>query len=212
MLGLSLLRNRESSIFLPTKAPFASCGFYGPRYNAFMALSDRSPASRSVVRYRAGGFFRRLLATVVDVVVLAPLLVLLLLALVFWFSPASSHQARPTIEWFLTLLGQGGLVGRGWLIVTGVTWFWYRFVFHAGWGCTLGQRLLGLRLIDEYGERPGLARTGLRALAAIGSLGLAGGGFLWAAFDKQRRTLHDWIAGTYVIRNSSLTSTPRIKK
>lgn len=176
-----------------------------------MALLDRPPPTSSSVRYRAGGFLRRTLATLLDLVVLAPLLFLLLLALAFWFSHPFSRTTQPPTEWLVTLLGQGGLVGRGWLVVGGATWVWYRFVFHAGWGCTVGQRLLGLRIIDEYGERPGLARSGLRAIAAVGSFGLAGGGFLWAAFDKQRRTLHDWVAGTYVVRNPSTKSIVRAK-
>jgi uncharacterized RDD family membrane protein YckC len=37
--------------------------------------------------------------------------------------------------------------------------------------------------------------------AAIGgSLVVAAFGFIWAAFDRHRRTLHDRIAGTIVVR------------
>ena len=34
-------------------------------------------------------------------------------------------------------------------------------------------------------------------LAGVATLFL---GFLWMGFDSEKRGLHDWIAGTYVIR------------
>ena len=46
-------------------------------------------------------------------------------------------------------------------------------------------------------------RLGIVATATAGYLaGLATAflGFLWIGFDAEKRGLHDWIAGTYVIR------------
>jgi Tol biopolymer transport system component len=58
----------------------------------------------------------------------------------------------------------------------------------------------GTRIIDVYGERPSVARAAARTggyLACVATLGL---GFLWIGFDSERRGLHDWVAGTYVVK------------
>lgn len=57
--------------------------------------------------------------------------------------------------------------------------------------------IAGAGLIVGYAFRD----NSLLAAAAIGgSLVLAALGFIWAAFDRHRRTLHDRIAGTVVVR------------
>jgi uncharacterized RDD family membrane protein YckC len=76
----------------------------------------------------------------------------------------------------------------------------YLLVFHIALGRTLGMRLLRLRVIDVYGDRPSPARCVARCagyLAGVATLFL---GFLWMGFDSEKRGLQDWIAGTYVIR------------
>ena len=67
-------------------------------------------------------------------------------------------------------------------------------------GATPGARALGLAVIDRDGRTPGMGRAALRAaLALIGTLALGAG--LWPAFfTKGRRTLHDRVAGTFVVR------------
>jgi len=62
------------------------------------------------------------------------------------------------------------------------------------------MRLLRLKIIDVYGDRPSPARCVARCggyLAGVATLFL---GFLWMGFDSEKRGLQDWIAGTYVIR------------
>jgi uncharacterized RDD family membrane protein YckC len=60
--------------------------------------------------------------------------------------------------------------------------------------------LFKIRIIDVFGDRPSPARCIARVagyLAGVATLFL---GFLWMGFDSEKRGLHDWIAGTYVIR------------
>jgi uncharacterized RDD family membrane protein YckC len=66
-------------------------------------------------------------------------------------------------------------------------------------GQTLGKRLLGLRVISSRGEAPGPLVASVRFLTMVLSLALAGLGFLWCIFDRERRALHDHLSGTYVI-------------
>jgi uncharacterized RDD family membrane protein YckC len=72
--------------------------------------------------------------------------------------------------------------------------------FHAMRGQTLGQTLLGVEIITRVGQRPSVLRSLSRAAAAILSAVCASLGFIWIAFDREKRGLHDWLAGTYVVR------------
>jgi uncharacterized RDD family membrane protein YckC len=76
----------------------------------------------------------------------------------------------------------------------------YLLVFQIIVGRTPGMRLLRIKIIDVYGDRPSAARCVARCagyLAGVATLFL---GFLWMGFDSEKRGLQDWIAGTYVIR------------
>lgn len=69
-------------------------------------------------------------------------------------------------------------------------------------GRTPGQKLLRLRVVDRGGRRPGIVRTAVRVLATLAG-GIVGAlGWLWVAVDVEKRAAHDWIAGTYVVRDA----------
>lgn len=69
-------------------------------------------------------------------------------------------------------------------------------------GRTLGKWIAGLRIERRDGEPLSVGRALLRHLVGypltLLTLGL---GFLVAAFDPQGRALHDWLAGTVVVRS-----------
>lgn len=85
-----------------------------------------------------------------------------------------------------------------------VMWLIYSlyFVLH-GWarrGGTPGMRLAGLRLVDWHQRVPiGYARALLRAVALLVSVLTLGIGFLLPLFRRDRKTLHDVLAGTSVV-------------
>ena len=78
----------------------------------------------------------------------------------------------------------------------GLGYIWY----FTAQGQTLGQRALGIRIIDAAGNPPGAARALGRMLASILSSIPFGLGYLWAAWHPEKRTWHDSLAGTWVIR------------
>lgn len=83
-----------------------------------------------------------------------------------------------------------------------VLYAWY-YVVH-GWarrGGTPGMRLLGLRLIDWKQRVPiGYARAILRLAALLVTVSTFGLGFLLVPFRRDRKALHDLLAGTLVVR------------
>ena len=78
----------------------------------------------------------------------------------------------------------------------------YLALFTALGGQTPGKRLLGLQVVDASGAEPGILRSALRALLALGSGLMVLMGFLLVLFDRRRQALHDKLAHTYVICQS----------
>jgi uncharacterized RDD family membrane protein YckC len=71
----------------------------------------------------------------------------------------------------------------------------------ARWGTTPGKRLLGLQVSAANGSPGiGLGKALLRWLGYFLSFALLGAGFFLIAFSKDKRGLHDLLAGTTVVR------------
>ena len=96
------------------------------------------------------------------------------------------------------LLSARGLVVSQVALTTAYRWLWNSL----GW--SPGKRMLGLRVIDARGTRPGWQR-GLRraAFAVLSDLPLWLG-YGVAALDSERRTWHDRLAGTWVVRAKAI--------
>jgi uncharacterized RDD family membrane protein YckC len=62
------------------------------------------------------------------------------------------------------------------------------------------MRAWKLRLVNSQGRNPSLRQASTRFGLAIISWLSAGGGFIWAFFDPERRTFHDRFAGTWLTR------------
>lgn len=69
-------------------------------------------------------------------------------------------------------------------------------------GKTLGKSLLNLRVVDSDGNTPDFANLLLRNIIGyFASIAVLFGGFIIAFFDEERRTLHDRLANTRVIKD-----------
>lgn len=68
-------------------------------------------------------------------------------------------------------------------------------------GQTPGKMALGIQVVDQRGNVPGIGRAALREIVGkLISLIVIFLGFLWIGWDKQKRGWHDHIGGTYVVR------------
>ena len=163
-----------------------------------------SPPER---RVRVVGLWRRLAAAALDGVLLVPVMTLLAVATAaLGGRPVRSvHELGP--GYLVELAVDGGAAGAAALVMAGIVGFLFFFIFHALRGQTPGQRLLGMRVVDGWGVRPSWPRALLRTAVCFLSLFGAGLGLLWAAFDREKRALHDWLAGTYVIATRFDSST-----
>jgi uncharacterized RDD family membrane protein YckC len=62
------------------------------------------------------------------------------------------------------------------------------------------MRAVKIRIIDLYGDEPSTRRALLRTVGYLAGFATLGLGFLWVGFDAERRGLHDWLSGTYVVK------------
>lgn len=66
-------------------------------------------------------------------------------------------------------------------------------------GCTLGERLLGLRLVKRAGEPAGPLRAVAHALGTMAAVAPLLLGYLWAAVDPQRQGLAEYLSGSLLV-------------
>ena len=163
-----------------------------------------APAVREqrVVRYRVAGFWQRFAAAALDTLVLAPWFALLGVLLGGLFGGRIPRWREIGVDYVVELIVTRSPLVVGGLILCLIIGTLYFTLFQAARGQTVGQHLLGLYVITKSGTRPdllcALARTGAAALGWL----LCGLGLLWIGFDREKRGLHDWLAGTYVVRSS----------
>ena len=92
------------------------------------------------------------------------------------------------------ILGDAGAVG----LVLNLA---YYVLFTGLRGQTPGKMAVGITVIDERGNVPGLTRALIREVPGKLLSGLALGlGFVWVAWDEKKQGWHDKIAKTYVVR------------
>jgi uncharacterized RDD family membrane protein YckC len=72
-------------------------------------------------------------------------------------------------------------------------------------GASPGKSLLGIRVVDHRGGRPGFVRSAVRALAwVVDALTLLVPVALWSAwFSPGHRRVGDFLAGTFVVRRGT---------
>jgi uncharacterized RDD family membrane protein YckC len=143
---------------------------------------------------RRGGFFLRSMAFAVDHLIL--LFTLAIFTVVgflaaeiggggardFFFYP----QARIVLPILLPLA-----------IILFIAYFAF---FHGAWGQTIGKMIFGLRVITIDGQPLSFTRAFSRTIVYTLSAIPFFLGFIWVGFTSSKRSWHDLIAGTMVIR------------
>ncbi|MBS1119958.1 MAG: domain containing protein [Deltaproteobacteria bacterium] len=160
------------------------------------------PSRRDAPVVHVVGFWKRAIAAVLDLSIVIPTALVLtwIVSKISGVHLPSNHLHLLDVDlWIDLVLAADPALVMAIVMFTAIGLV-YLFVLHIVLGRTLGMRLLKLRVIDVYGERPSPARCAARCagyLAGVATLFL---GFLWMGFDSEKRGLQDWIAGTYVVR------------
>ncbi len=133
--------------------------------------------------YRYGGFWARVVASVVDGFVVSAIY-----AVVGALTGLDFFSEDPDrITW--TACG----------IELAISWLYEALMTSSARGATLGKMAVGLRVVTDQGERLTFARATGRFFGKFVSAIILGIGFIMVAFTDRKRGLHDMMAGTLVV-------------
>jgi uncharacterized RDD family membrane protein YckC len=143
---------------------------------------------------RWGGFFRRLFAFVIDLIVIAVLLAIMLSLSYIGYKVGLAGYGR-NLTWhnvtpLLVFATWGGIV-----LAT-----LYFVVFHGSEGKTIGKWILGVRVVGADQAAIGYRQAFLRWIAAVVFAPFVLG-FLWVLWSHEKKAWHDYVARTWVIRD-----------
>ncbi len=121
------------------------------------------------------GFWRRLVAVIIDGVILGAITGILM----------AIFGAQQTASWLGSVIGIIYVIGF---------WTWR--------GQTPGKMVMGIKIIKTDGSPIGIGRAVLRYVGYLVSTIIICIGYLMIAWDSKKQGLHDKIAGTYVVKTS----------
>ena len=82
-----------------------------------------------------------------------------------------------------------------------VLWFVYEAVLVSQWeGYTVGKKVMGIKVVDSSGNPLATVSALVRVVGAYVSGMILGIGYLMMLWDGKKQTLHDKMAGSYVVK------------
>lgn len=150
-------------------------------------MDIKSEIERAIAPAYAG-FWRRVMASIIDLIIIMVVTMPLLVALY-----GSDYFSRTSDE---------GYAGAGDFFVQIVLPAVLTLVFWKMRGATPGKMLMGVRIVDaESLGRPSTGQLLIRYVSYLVSSLPLGLGFLWVAVDRRKQGFHDKLARTVVIQD-----------
>ena len=145
-------------------------------------------------QYSSG--FKRLIAFFIDHIAIGALVSIALWPLWgFPFEFENLHRFRL----YNTDLITGGLSIHNLLRETFII-IYYALMESSKYQATLGKIVIGIKVVNNNGQRLDFSKTLLRNLSKILSAFILGIGYIMIIFDDRKQGLHDKIADTFVVK------------
>ncbi|HET9817994.1 MAG TPA: RDD family protein [Rhodanobacteraceae bacterium] len=147
------------------------------------------------------GFWRRVAAWVIDMLIVGTVHWVLVLSLGTWlivpWAMLGGVHGVAAAKFFDTALQPIGIV---------IVWLYFALFEASAWQATPGKLALGLQVTGERGQRIGFARATGRTFGKYISTLILGVGFLMAGWTARKQALHDLMAGCCVVRKAGLVA------
>jgi uncharacterized RDD family membrane protein YckC len=150
----------------------------------------RPPAAGTPTGY--GGFWIRVVAYIIDGIILN--IGFGIIGLIMGISLIPADPARMDPAEVMAQLGPFQVVA-----LVG-SWLYFALLESSARGATVGKMAMGLRVVDEQGQRISFLRATGRFFAKFISGVILCIGYLMVAFTERKRALHDIMAGTLVVK------------
>ncbi|MBI2761667.1 MAG: protein kinase [Chloroflexi bacterium] len=170
-------------------APPSHAGPIGP---GAMGNTWVAPPPRQQVSGATASFGRRLSAALIDLLISAAIVIVMVIPAILIPMAVMPDATEDEQSDF------GIWVWLAFMIVGG--WLYFALLESSNARATLGKRAAGLVVVDSAGNRLSLGRASVRYAARYLSWCTLLIGFAIAAFSSSRRTLHDVVSGTRVVR------------
>lgn|GEM_PF-2367107 len=163
-------------------------------------VTEKIDETEKPVQY--GGFWRRLAACLIDIVI--GFVIFFVIEYILVYIAGSGSGNPPTLiyfnEWIKGIENNPlfyGEIGACLLVFYIV---YYTILESSVKQGTLGKRALGLKVVNANGERLSPENAFIRSCSKVLSGLIAGVGFFMISFTDKKQGLHDYIAKTYVVK------------
>jgi uncharacterized RDD family membrane protein YckC len=154
--------------------------------------SPAYPGAVPVAGFGYGGFWIRVVAAIIDSIIVGPVAVLFLVFFGGLSLAGIMHGVHP--------LGLA-VLGAARLVFFFGSWLYEALMESSSYQATLGKMALGLKVTDLYGNRISFGRATGRHFAKWLSLFVFCIGYIMVGFTERKQGLHDLLAGTLVRRS-----------
>jgi uncharacterized RDD family membrane protein YckC/ribosomal protein L40E len=189
--------NQDKKICIGCQAPNSASSQYC--YKCGLKLPD-TPGNVSLLRY--GGFWIRLLASIIDNLIISTFTSIISTPFLLhfvgqlsddsYFNSLDDHTIKTSVLIFYLILIFGTIIIQ----------VAYETIAVGKWGKTIGKAALGLKVVKPDSSRVSYWRALGRSLARQLNQFTFGLTFLMVAFTQKKRGLHDYIADTVVIKTN----------
>jgi uncharacterized RDD family membrane protein YckC len=151
------------------------------------------PAGAPVVAATYGGFWIRVVAAIIDAIILRVVV-----------APVGMIFGGLGMAGMMSGLPHGGLAllggGVTFILLVFGSWLYEAFMESSSYQATLGKMIFGMKVTDLNGNRISFERATGRHFAKWLSAMILGIGYIMVGFTERKQGLHDLIAGTLVRR------------
>jgi uncharacterized RDD family membrane protein YckC len=165
-----------------------------PAYFQRMREGAAAPGGSVSGNMEYAGFWIRFVAKIIDgLIVGIPLFIIVfVIAIILGIASGATHSNVPNFA------------GTG-LQIVAQFFFTFAGAFYSGfmnsrYGATLGKMAVGIKVVTLDGQNPSFGRAFGRGCAEFISGLCCDLGYILAAFDSEKRTAHDHICGTRVVK------------
>lgn len=148
-------------------------------------------------RYRFAGFWIRVLAVIIDSIILGVVNSAIQFTALRPMLGLSERSSDPAA--IVAALGAAGALGMIGMLLGCA----YESIFVSQMGATPGKLALGMKVVRPDGSRVDIGRAVGRYFAKILSMLILCIGYIMVGFDAEKRGLHDMICDTRVVRQTS---------
>ena len=156
------------------------------------------------VQFRYAGFWKRLVAYIIDSIIISvasgilliPFLAVVGLGIFSMHDSNLSYDTDTAVGLIIAMIA-GYLVLVAGIAIVG--WLYFALMESSSPQGTLGKMALGVKVTDMAGNRISFGRATGRYFAKMISSLTLGVGYIMAGFTQQKQALHDIIAGCLVV-------------